>query len=57
MGGKNSKAKVFWTMKDGVQSELDSTSHQFIIDVARSQLSSTELIAATKKDLEDGRFA
>lgn len=48
MGPNKSKQTPFWTMKDGVLTELDSTSHQFILDVARPSLSPSDLLTATK---------
>lgn len=58
MGSNNSKEEeVLFLHDQGICTELDTISHQFIIDIARPSLSFNELFQATKSDLQGGKFA
>ena len=46
-----------YPQENGVSTELDTISQQFIIDIARPSKSFEEIINNTKADLANGRFA
>ena len=58
MGNGTSKdLEVLYSHDQGIATELDTISHQFIIDIARPSEPFEEFLAATKADLASGRFA
>lgn len=46
-----------YPQENGVSTELDTISQQFIIDIARPSKSFEEILNNTKADLANGRFA
>ena len=55
--GSSIEPDVLYSHDQGTPTELDTISHQFIIDIARPTESIVQLLEATKKDLSSGRFS
>jgi hypothetical protein len=55
--GSSQELEVLYSLEEGMPTELDSISHQFIIDIARPSESFEQFLKNTKADLSKGRFS